>query len=95
MGKRVISIDLNPMSRTSRAAHVAIVDEVGRAMMNLARFVGELRDNASEAERLTRSYDKVANMKVLYAFLDWRLQSLKRGVPPSSTRSRAARRGRA
>ena len=35
MGKTVIAIDLNPFSRTSRAANVTIVDNAVRAMPNL------------------------------------------------------------
>lgn len=37
LGLRVISIDLNPLSRTSRAAHLPIVDELTRALTLLAR----------------------------------------------------------
>ena len=36
MGKTVITIDLNPLSRTARAAHVTIVDELTRATRLLA-----------------------------------------------------------
>lgn len=43
MGKKVISIDLNPLSRTSRAATVPICDEMSRALENIARFLDELR----------------------------------------------------
>lgn len=32
MGKRVVTIDLNPLSRTAVAAHVTIVDNLVRAM---------------------------------------------------------------
>ena len=35
-GQRVISIDLNPLSRTSRAADLPIVDEVTRALRHIA-----------------------------------------------------------
>ena len=37
MGKTVITIDLNPLSRTARTAHVTIVDELTRALPLLAR----------------------------------------------------------
>ena len=43
MGKKVISIDLNPLSRTSKAATVPISDEMTRALENIIRFIGELR----------------------------------------------------
>lgn len=59
MGKTVITIDLNPLSRTARAAHVTIVDEVTRALPLLARGL-ELRRGGAEAGR--GPYD---NMDVL------------------------------
>ena len=37
LGKQVLVIDLNPLSRTARMAHVTIVDEVSRAMAELCR----------------------------------------------------------
>ena len=43
LGKRVISIDLNPLSRTSRAADLPIVDEVQRALREIARAAGDRR----------------------------------------------------
>lgn len=43
MGKRVIAIDLNPLSRTSKAATVPVCDEISRATANILRFVRELR----------------------------------------------------
>jgi 4-phosphopantoate---beta-alanine ligase len=36
LGKRVISIDLNPLSRTSRVADLPIVDELTRALRGIA-----------------------------------------------------------
>jgi len=36
LGKRVISIDLNPLSRTSRMADLPIVDELTRALTHIA-----------------------------------------------------------
>ncbi|MCI4331172.1 MAG: phosphopantothenate/pantothenate synthetase [Thermoplasmata archaeon] len=38
-GVRVISIDLNPMSRTSRTADLPIIDELGRALARIDREV--------------------------------------------------------
>jgi 4-phosphopantoate--beta-alanine ligase len=42
-GQRVISIDLNPLSRTSRSADVPIVDELTRALSEIARRARQLR----------------------------------------------------
>ncbi len=36
MGKKVIAVDLNPLSRTSRSATLSIIDEVTRAIPNIA-----------------------------------------------------------
>ena len=41
LGKQVLVIDLNPLSRTARMAHVTIVDEVGRAMTKLCQALSE------------------------------------------------------
>lgn len=64
MGKSVVTVDLNPMSRTSRAANVTIVDNVVRAMPLLLRALespasghGEFDNlaNLDAAERAIRS----------------------------------------
>lgn len=57
MGKVVISIDLNPLSRTSRTASVPISDEISRALANIRRFVEELRGNDAEIDRIIAGYD--------------------------------------
>jgi 4-phosphopantoate---beta-alanine ligase len=43
LGKRVISIDLNPLSRTSEAADLPIIDELQRALEGLTRAVRAAR----------------------------------------------------
>ena len=59
MGKIVISIDLNPLSRTSKVASVPISDEISRAVENIARFVGELRGNDAEIDRIIKHFSAV------------------------------------
>ena len=76
MGKVVISVDLNPLSRTSVAATVPIVDEVTRALANVARFSKALRERSGQAERILRTYDRAGNVAAVYAFLRWRLANL-------------------
>jgi len=44
LGKVVIAIDLNPLSRTSRAASITIVDNVVRAIPNMVRLAKEMRN---------------------------------------------------
>ncbi|MDD7424418.1 MAG: 4-phosphopantoate--beta-alanine ligase [Candidatus Methanomethylophilaceae archaeon] len=57
MGKVVISIDLNPLSRTSKSATVSICDEMTRALENISNFVKELRGKDSELDEIIKSYD--------------------------------------
>ncbi|MCC6041107.1 MAG: phosphopantothenate/pantothenate synthetase [Desulfurococcaceae archaeon] len=58
MGKTVIAIDLNPLSRTSRAASITIVDNVVRTiplMVEKAKVMKKM--SRSELESVLREYD--------------------------------------
>ena len=79
MGKVVISVDLNPLSRTSKTATVPVVDELTRAIPNIEKFVRELHEDSKEAERIVRMYDRAGNLRASYSFLSWRLRTLLRG----------------
>ena len=58
IGKRVIAIDLNPLSRTARAANITIVDNVVRAIPNLIHEVRKLKKvNKSELLSIVNEYD--------------------------------------
>jgi 4-phosphopantoate--beta-alanine ligase len=58
MGKKVIAIDLNPLSRTSRMATVTIVDNIVRAIPNLVFSAAELSQYRPENLRiLLQEYD--------------------------------------
>jgi 4-phosphopantoate--beta-alanine ligase len=65
MGKRVIAIDLNPLSRTARTATLTVVDELTRALPSITGACGEI--DPEEGERLMRSPD---NSYFLRAALD-------------------------
>ncbi|HEV8049862.1 MAG TPA: phosphopantothenate/pantothenate synthetase [Thermoplasmata archaeon] len=43
MGKRVIAIDLNPLSRTAETADLPVVDELTRTLVRLAREIARIR----------------------------------------------------
>ena len=77
-GKIVISVDLNPMSRTSMAATVPVVDEVTRALPRIERFARALTARPAEASRIALAYDRAGNLAATYAFLRWRLAKLVR-----------------
>ena len=76
MGKVVISIDLNPLSRTSKTASVSISDEMTRALENIMRFIDELRGNDAEIDSIIRDYDNKANRM---AMIDCICESLRKG----------------
>ena len=58
MGKKVIAIDLNPLSRTSRKAAITIVDNLQRAVPNLTAHLRELsRASAMELQEILAGYD--------------------------------------
>ncbi|MGD1099713.1 MAG: phosphopantothenate/pantothenate synthetase [Thermoplasmata archaeon] len=87
LGKRVISIDLNPLSRTSRAADLPIVDEVKRALAGVTREV-ERRRKSSRPPRFT-PFDR-------RAALSDALEAIGRGIRRTAAqRPIGPRRGRA
>ena len=62
MNKTVITIDLNPLSRTSRAANITIVDNVVRAMPALVEAARKLRGTMS-LRKITDNYDNSKNLQ--------------------------------
>ncbi|QLC49388.1 phosphopantothenate/pantothenate synthetase [Methanolobus zinderi] len=58
MGKVVISIDLNPLSRTSLNASVSIIDNVTRALQNMTQFARDMKHDSRESlQEVINSYD--------------------------------------
>jgi 4-phosphopantoate--beta-alanine ligase len=55
MGKDVVTIDLNPLSRTARAATLTIVDELTRAIPGITQSCGEI--GVDEAKNLVEGLD--------------------------------------
>jgi 4-phosphopantoate--beta-alanine ligase len=48
MGKTVITIDLNPLSRTARTATISIIDNLTRALENMVKFAQEMKKERKE-----------------------------------------------
>lgn len=58
MGKKVIAIDLNPLSRTARKATVSIVDNILRAVPQLTEEIRKLSMNPkADLQRMVQEYD--------------------------------------
>jgi 4-phosphopantoate--beta-alanine ligase len=63
LGKQVIAIDLNPLSRTSRAASVTIVDNVVRAVPELLAVTKRLKISPSkELQRIKGEFNNQVNL---------------------------------
>lgn len=56
MGKQVVTIDLNPISRTAKSSDVTIVDNVTRAVPNMIEF-DPLYDDFDNSKNLARTLD--------------------------------------
>ena len=69
MGKTVVTVDLNPMSRTAKAAGVTIVDNVVRALPLLIQEVQALQKaTLTELKQIVSQY---SNAKTLQAAVQW------------------------
>ena len=62
MNKTVIAIDLNPLSRTSKAANITIVDNIVRAMPSLIEAARKLKDSTS-LKKIADNFDNRKNLE--------------------------------
>lgn len=69
MGKKTVAIDLNPLSRTSRMATVTVVDEVTKAIPEIARNVEDLEDDPAARKRALSAYDRDENLRRIMALM--------------------------
>jgi len=77
MGKTVIAIDLNPLSRTARTASITIVDNVVRAIPNVKGWVRKLKNKDKKIlEEMVESWDNSKMLKDVSSFISKRLNSL-------------------
>ena len=77
MGKKVITIDLNPLSRTARTADITIIDNVTRAIPNIEKWVINLKDiKKEELNNIVDPWDNDAMLADVLGFLSKRLNSL-------------------
>lgn len=63
MGKTVIAIDLNPLSRTSLTATVSIIDNVTRALSNMVQFTKDMKEKSKDS--LLDVIDSYDNDKIM------------------------------
>jgi len=63
MGKTVMAIDLNPLSRTSKTATVSIVDEASRAIKRMSYHVRTLKEEREQRLNALEGFDNTINLK--------------------------------
>ncbi len=77
MGKKVIAIDINPLSRTSRTATITIVDNIIRAIPRLVEKVKEFKSkNKGELEQIVLNYNNKNVLAESLKFIANRLTQL-------------------
>jgi 4-phosphopantoate---beta-alanine ligase len=78
MGKTIIAIDLNPLSRTAQNAHVTIVDNITRAIPHISRFAKELKNlECGELQGLIEEFDNKKNLALALDEIIANLRSLQ------------------
>ncbi len=76
MGKRVIAIDLNPLSRTARKATFTIVDNVVRATPKLVDTARKLKQDLKKCHQILLDFDNKKNLAESVALIKDRLLRL-------------------
>lgn len=83
MGKQVIAIDLNPISRTSVFASVTIVDNIVRAMPRLVKQVKTFKHTPSKVlNRIVDDFHNGSNLGSALALISQRLLQLEKATSP-------------
>ncbi len=77
MGKTVITVDLNPLSRTARYANITIVDNIVRALPKMIEVAIELKNKSrEELEKILDNYDNEEILKKVLRYIIKRLDNL-------------------
>jgi 4-phosphopantoate--beta-alanine ligase len=79
LGKRVIAIDLNPLSRTAQLAAISIIDNVVRAMPLMIQEAGRLRSmSRNDLKNIIKSYNNRKTLKKAVSHISSRMTALAR-----------------
>jgi 4-phosphopantoate---beta-alanine ligase len=65
MGKKIIAIDLNPISRTARVAQITIVDNIIRVLPTMVSIARELRslDDETKLIKIIKEFNNKKNLE--------------------------------
>ncbi len=87
-GKEVITIDLNPLSRTSLWANVTIVNNVIRAIPEMTEEAFKLKNkNSDELKELINNFDNYQSLQETLNFMSSRLRELAEGKLEDPTKN--------
>ena len=77
MGKTVIAIDLNPLSRTARTANITIVDNVVRAVPNIEKWVNKLINMDKKIlDEMVQFWNNNKNLQEVLSLISKRLSEI-------------------
>ncbi|MHA1779508.1 MAG: phosphopantothenate/pantothenate synthetase [Candidatus Thorarchaeota archaeon] len=91
IGKRVVTIDLNPMSRTAIFSHITIVDNIVRALPLMVEYARELKGTTKdELTAITSAFDNTQNLREAITLILTHLQERSLTINETPTRSSIA-----
>jgi 4-phosphopantoate--beta-alanine ligase len=76
MGKKVIAIDLNPLSRTAQKATITIVDNVVRATPKLVETAEKLKQDLKKCHEILLNFDNKKNLAESITLIKERLSKI-------------------
>ncbi len=77
-GKKVVAIDLNPLSRTAKEATVTIVDNIVRALPLLIKKIKEFKKkDRKELEKILKNFNNEENLRIMEKIIREGLKDLK------------------
>ena len=77
LGKKVVTVDLNPLSRTPKSAHVSIIDNITRVLPLLTAQIKKYKKiKKEELKKIYDSYDNKKTLRDSLQFMSERLFSL-------------------
>jgi len=80
LGKTVITVDLNPLSRTARRSHITVVDNILRALPLMVEEARALKGRPDDELRAAAQWDNTAGLAEALRFMAARLTALAQEV---------------
>ncbi len=76
MGKTIIAIDLNPLSRTAQTATITIVDNVVRALPRITEWTKQI--SPDETQKIIQDYDNEKYLREVLDYITHRLRNFEK-----------------